>query len=71
MKHFKTFFKTTVGRKPQSESGSEKRADAATSVMKSAFGSKSDAAPAPAPADVSSGGLGAEISASAGRAAGG
>jgi hypothetical protein len=54
-------------------SGFEKRADsAARAVMKGAFGSNDPApAPAPAPADVSTGSLGGDISATAGRAAGG
>lgn len=66
MMHFKEFFKTTLGKKPQSESGEEKvaggaydasnagSAAAASAISQSAFGRKAPE-PAPPPTDVSQG----------------
>lgn len=68
MKSFRNFFKTTVGRKPQSEGGETKTAETINPVaasMKSAFGTPTQAPePPPAPADVSTGEtLGSKITA--------
>lgn len=57
MMRFKEFFKTTVGTKPQSESGEVKMAEtnpAAQSIM-NAFGGNKTPEPDPPPADVSQG----------------
>lgn len=57
MKAFRSFFKTSVGRKPQCEGGEAKTAETAGAAavaasMKSAFNTPPPT-PAPAPADVS------------------
>lgn len=62
MATFRTFYKTTVGMKPQSEAESIKKADAATDIMTSGgFSHPKPPEPAPAPEDVSSGGLASKI----------